>query len=271
MDSSIVVEWVHILLRWFHIFTGILWIGSTWYFTWLDFRVREAAEKRGDGAPVWMVHSGGFYRVEKLTAPDVNPGELHWFKWEALFTLISGLLLLGLVYYMGGALLDSDVSNLTEGKAIALSLGVLVGGWVVYDLFWLSPLGKNEAVGAVLGYAAVMGVVWVLLHQFAPRAAYIHVGVLFGTIMTTNVWMRILPAQRQLVAALKDKRPPDQTLAARAKQRSKHNTYLVVPLVFTMISNHFPTQTYASDHAFAVIGVLILGGWIVAGFVRGKV
>ncbi len=273
--NPVVSEWLNLLFRWFHIFTGILWIGSTWYFTWLDFRVREAiarSEKTGEPPIVWMVHSGGFYRVEKLTNPDVDPKLLHWFKWEALFTWISGIFMLGIVYYSSeGILTDSDVSALTHLQAVALCGGVLVASWVVYDLIFSTPIARNDLASALVGYALALGLAWLLLHELSARAAYLHVGAVFGTIMTLNVWMRILPAQKQLVRALKEKKPPEQRLADRAKLRSKHNTFLVVPVVFTMISNHFPTATYGNEHAFLVLGGLIALGWAVAGFVRGKV
>jgi len=273
--NPVISEWLNLLFRWFHIFTGILWIGSTWYFTWLDFRVREAiarSEKTGEPPIVWMVHSGGFYRVEKLSNPGVDPSRLHWFKWEALFTWISGILLLGIVYYSSeGILTDSDVSGLTHLQAVGMCLGMLMVGWVVYDLIFSTPIANSDIASLAVGYVLVLGVAWLLLHTLASRAAYLHIGALFGTLMTLNVWMRILPAQKQLVAALKDKRQPEQRLADRAKLRSKHNTFLVVPLVFTMISNHFPTATYGNDHAFLVLAVLIAAGWAVAGFVRGKV
>ena len=269
-----VYEWTSLLLRWMHIFTGILWIGSTWYFTWLDFRVREAvarSEKTGEPAVVWMVHSGGFYKVEKLTKPDVSPDRLHWFKWETLITLINGLLLLVLVYWMGGALVDSDVSKITEQQAMALGVALFVGGWFIYDFLYLKLLSKNEYAGAAVGYLLVLAVAWGLLHTLAPRAAYIHLGALFGTLMTLNVWVRILPAQRALVATLGKPDLPDQQLADRAKYRSKHNTFLVVPLIFTMISNHFPIATYGNDHAFAVLAAMVAGGWLVAWRIRGYV
>lgn len=266
-------EWTNLLLRWFHIFTGILWIGSTWYFTWLDFRVREAAARAAPGeAPVvWMVHSGGFYRVEKLARPQVDPSRLHWFKWEALFTLISGLLLFGLVYWHGGLMTDPDVSSLTAVQAMGLSAGLLVLGWLVYDALFLSPLVANEWVAALLGYALVAALATWLFRAFAPRAVYLQIGAMSGTLMTLNVWVRILPAQRQLVAALQSGAAPDQRLADRAKLRSKHNTLLVVPVVAIMVSNHFPVATYGSDHALAVLLGLVAVGWAIGWRVRGHV
>jgi uncharacterized membrane protein len=261
----LVNEWINLALRWFHVFAGILWIGSTYYFTWLDGRMRDLEENKGQ---VWMVHSGGFYVVEKKKQLEDLSRKLHWFRWEALFTWISGFLLLGLVYYMGGALIDADVRALSVGQASAIGLGTLLGGWVIYDLIWISPIAKQETLGVVLSYALLVGVIYLLTHTLAGRAAYIHVGALMGTIMTANVWMRILPGQRKLLAAMKEGREPDQRLADRAKQRSKHNTFMIVPVVFTMISNHYPVSTYGSDHRFEVLAVLVLVGWVVAKFIR---
>ncbi|MEO6954611.1 MAG: urate hydroxylase PuuD [Polyangia bacterium] len=258
-------EWLNLLLRWFHVFAGILWIGSTYYFTWLDGRMRDLAENKGQ---VWMVHSGGFYVVEKHKQLDDLSRKLHWFRWEALFTFLSGFLLLGVVYYMGGILVDTDIHQLTLGQASCVGLGTLVGGWVVYDLIWMSPIKKHERIGAVLCYVLLVGVIYALTHLLSGRAAYIHVGAMMGTIMTANVWMRILPGQRKLLAAMREGREPDQRLADRAKQRSKHNSFMIVPVVFTMISNHYPVATYASDHRWIVLSVIILVGWTVAKFIR---
>lgn len=263
--NPLVAEWINIVLRWFHIFAGILWIGSTYYFTWLDGRMRDLEENKGQ---VWMVHSGGFYVVEKHKKLDDLSRKLHWFRYEALFTWISGFLLLGVVYYMGGVLVDEMVRPLTVGQASAIGLGSLIVGWTIYDLLWMSPVKKHEAVGVVISYLLLVGFIYVLTHTLSGRAAYIHVGALMGTIMTANVWMRILPGQRKLLAAMKEGREPDQSLADRAKQRSKHNTFMIVPVVFTMISNHYPVATFANDYRFPILCVVILVGWVVAKFIR---
>jgi uncharacterized membrane protein len=264
MDPTI-SEWLNLCLRWFHVFAGILWIGSTYYFTWLDGRFRDEAENHGQ---VWMVHSGGFYVVEKRKKLEDLNRKLHWFRFEALFTWISGFLLLGLVYYMGGALVDAERTGVGPGLAHAIGLGTLIVGWAVYDLIWMSPIAKKEPIGIVLCYLILCGVTYGLWRTLATRAAYIHVGALMGTIMTANVWMRILPGQRRLLAAMKEGKEPDQKLADRAKQRSRHNTFMIVPVVFTMISNHYPVSTYGADHGWIVLCVLILVGWIVAKFIR---
>jgi uncharacterized membrane protein len=262
-------EWLNLFVRWVHIFTAILWIGQTWLFTWLDGELtRDEAKGKSEGAKgqVWMIHSGGFYVVEKEKIPGTR--KLHWFRYEALLTWVSGMVLLTLVYYMGGALIDADVRDISVGTGVAVGLGLLIVSWVVYDLICLTPLVKMEVLFAAISYAMIVGICYGLTHVLSGRAAYIHVGAMFGTIMTANVWMRILPAQRRMIAAAREGKQPDETLAAGAKLRSKHNTYMVVPLVFTMISNHFPSATYGDKYNWAILSALILAGWVAAHFLR---
>ncbi|MGB7921818.1 MAG: urate hydroxylase PuuD [Pyrinomonadaceae bacterium] len=261
-------EWLNLFARWFHVFAGILWIGTTYYFTWLDARLSEAEAnaKTGEQPQVWMVHSGGFYVVDKRKTPGTET--LHWFRWEAALTWLSGMVLLVIVYYLGGALVDPDVCDISVAAAVAYSIGLLVVGWLVYDLLMLSPLGKNEVAFAVVAYALLVGTAYHLTHVLSGRAAYIHMGALLGTLMAANVWMRILPAQRRMIAATRAGQTPDAALAARAKLRSKQNTYMVVPTVFTMISNHFPTATYGSRYNWLILSILILVGWLVAKLIR---
>ena len=246
-------EWLNLALRWFHVFTGILWIGQTFFFTWLDGRFNKEDT-------VWMVHSGGFYTVDKLKVPQQLPGTLHWFKWEAALTWLSGFVLLNLMYYHGGLMVDPDVAKLGVWTAAGIGIASLVLGWVVYDLLWLSPLAKNETAGAAVAYMLVVAAAYGLSQTLSGRAAYMHVGALMGTIMAANVWMRILPAQRQLIAAVKDGTAPDLTLAARAKQRSKHNTFMVIPVVLIMLSNHYPVATYGNRYGWIILAVLLLVG-----------
>lgn len=259
-------EWLNLLLRWFHVFAGILWIGTTYYFAWLDARLTEEERAAGGGeaAQVWMVHSGGFYVVEKRKVPGAR--ELHWFRWEAALTWLSGFLLLALVYYLGGALTDPDVT--TNAAGIAISVGALVAGWVVYDLLAHTPLGKNDLAFAAAAYALTVGSAYGLSRYLSGRATYIQIGAMFGTVMAANVWMRILPAQRRMIAATKRGEQFDAKLGARAKQRSKHNSFMVVPLVFTMISNHFPAATYGRSDNWLILSILILIGWVAAKFLR---
>ena len=283
-------EWINLAARWAHIFAAILWVGTTYFFTWLDGRF-TAHEKRAEAgeSDVWMVHSGGFYVVEKRKGLDRLPSDLHWFRWEAAFTWLTGALLLVVVYYLGGALVAPHVreetvacyNGLAGGRlkgvfnlsahydafAIAASVVTLALAWVVYDLLVRSPLGRNEKAFAAVGFLLTAGLAYALTHVFSERAAYLHVGAAYGTIMAANVWMRILPAQRRMVAALKEGRHFDESLGARAKLRSKHNTFMVVPVVFTMISNHFPS-TYGSEYNWLILSALVLVGWAAAYVIR---
>jgi uncharacterized membrane protein len=267
-----VSEWLNLILRWTHVFAGIMWVGTTYYFTWLDARLTEeekAVANTGGGAQVWMVHSGGFYVVEKRKVPDLASRTLHWFRWEAATTWLSGLALLIVVYYLGGgALVDHDVRDLSTGAAVGIGVGVLIMGWVVYDLMMLSPLGRNEKAFAVVAYVLIVGLAYCLTNVFSGRAAYIHVGAVFGTIMAANVWQRILPAQRKMIAALNAGEKPNDALSAQAKLRSKQNTFMAVPVVFLMISNHFPSATYGDRYNWLILSILVLLGWIVARFIR---
>ncbi len=257
-----VLEWLNLLFRWVHVFSGILWVGTTYYFTWLD---GQFANEAGE---VWMVHSGGFYVVQKQKQLALLPHKLHWFKWEAAVTWLSGIALLTLMYYMGGILLDDSVSHISLVKGILIGTGVLVGAWLIYDAMVRSPLVKSETVFASISFSLVLGLAFGLTRLFSARAAYIHVGGALGTIMAANVWERILPAQQKLVAALQAGEKPDAALGAQAKLRSKHNTYIVVPLVFLMISNHYPVATYGSNYNWEILGALVLAGWGAAKLIR---
>ena len=264
-------DWLHIAARWFHVVLGITWIGQTYLFNWLERRLTPPSDpeaKANVSGELWMVHSGGFYLVEKQTVPEIMPRTLHWFKWESALTWISGMVLLFIVYYLGGALLESD-STLGPAAATGLGLGVLVAGLAVYELLWRSPLGMNEVVGAAVSLLLVLVLAYALANVFSGRAVFMHVGALFGTIMTANVWMRILPAQRRMLAAARGEGEHDPALATRARQATKHNTYMSVPLIFLMIGSHFPVSTYGSGHPWLVLGVLILVGWGAAKLMRG--
>jgi len=254
-------EWLNLIVRWFHVFAGILWVGQTFLFTWMD-RTLNREES------IWMVHSGGFYVVERQNVPEALPQTLHWFRWEAALTWLSGMALLIIVYYLGG---------LMETQALGgISISVLVGfvllavAWVLYELLWQSPLARSESAGAVVSFILLVGVIFGLTRVMTGRAAYIHVGAMLGTFMTANVWLRILPFQRQMVAAVKKGIPPDMSLSARAKQRTKHNTYMVVPVVFIMISNHFPVATYGNQYNWVVLSVLTVAGWLTAKALRSR-
>jgi uncharacterized membrane protein len=264
MDFSL-SEWLNLLFRWAHVFAGILWVGTTYYFTWLDGQLR-AAERRG--AHVWMVHSGGFYTVQKQPTLGVPPGELHWFRWEAAATWVSGLALLIVVYYAGGALLETPDGPVPQWAAIAVGVAAILGGWKVYDLLVRSPLGRSPVAFATAGFILIVAVAAAMRLIFSGRATYIHVGAIFGTIMAANVWDNILPAQRRMIAAAAAGETVDPALGAGAKLRSKHNTFLVVPTVFIMISNHFPIATYGNTYGIAVLASMILLGWAAAYWLR---
>jgi uncharacterized membrane protein len=267
-------EWLNLLLRWTHVFAGIMWVGTTYYFTWLDARLTEeekAVRATGTAAQIWMVHSGGFYAVEKRKVPDELSRKLHWFRWEAGTTWLSGMALLIVVYYLGGgALIDRDVADISLGAAVAVGVGVLILGWLIYDLLMISPLGRigrNEKLFAVIAYILVVGAAYGLARVLSGRAMYIHVGAMFGTIMAANVWMRILPAQRKMIEAIKAGNKPDERLATQAKLRSKQNTFMAVPLVFLMISNHFGGTT-TGGYDWIHLAALVPLGWLVAKFIR---
>lgn len=301
-------EWLNLIFRWVHVFAGIMWVGTTYYFTWLDARLTEeekavantnrapqqgspAGVVAGETAQIWMVHSGGFYVVEKRKVPDLASRTLHWFRWEAGTTWLSGFALLVVVYYIGGgAMIDPDVQTsvtdcyqqLLGGRlnaifdlslhyywfVIGLGCATLIFGWLVYDLLMISPLGKNEQAFAVIAYLMVVGIAYGLTRMMSGRAAYIHVGAMFGTIMAANVWMRILPAQKKMIAAINAGGKPDDALSAQAKLRSKQNTFMAVPVVFIMLSSHFPGVTYGEHYNWAILCVLILAGWLAAKFIR---
>src|SRR5205085_1613218 len=191
-----------------------------------------AVANTGVAPQVWMVHSGGFYVVEKRKAPDLVSRTLHWFRWEAATTWLSGFALLVLLYYIGGGVLvDPDVRDISVGTAVALGIGVIIASWLVYDVMMMLPLGDDEKAFAVVSYVLIVGLAFGLTRVFSGRAAYIHVGAVFGTIMAANVWMHILPAQKRMIAALNEGRKPDERLSAQAKLRSKQNTFMAVPVV----------------------------------------
>lgn len=283
------MEWLNLFFRWAHVFAGIMWVGATFFFTWLDGRFTELEEKAkanpNDPNPeklVWMVHSGGFYMVEKEKNPRLLAQTLHWFKWESGLTWLTGIILFGIVYYHGGLMVEFEDWPITKGAAIGLSLGFILASWVVYDLLW--KFVKNELLGVVISFVLIAACAFVFLgganidvfgwhlalhpwHALFPaRAAFMQLGAMLGTIMAANVWMRILPPQRRMVAALKAGQQPDLAEGARAKARSKHNTFIVFPVVFLMISNHY--SIIGSPHNWIVLCAMVLLGWATAKIIR---
>nr|WP_323142953.1 urate hydroxylase PuuD [Massilia sp. SGZ-792] len=267
------LEWMNLLVRWLHIITGIAWIGASFYFVWLDNSLRPPAPggelaRKGVAGELWAVHGGGFYNPQKyMVAPAELPAELHWFKWEAYSTWLSGFALLTIVYYFNAQamMVDRSVADLSSWQAIGIGLGSLVVAWVFYDLLCRSKLGKHDlAFGAVI-FAFLVGATWVLTHFLSGRAAYIHVGAMIGTIMVANVAMVIIPGQRKMVNAMRAGQKPDPVYGIRGKQRSVHNNYFTLPVLFIMISNHF-AMTYHHAHAWAVLGMIMLAGVFIRHF-----
>jgi len=258
-------EGLHLALRWFHVAAVITWIGHAYFFNWLDRSLEPRARPAGGGpgdveGELWMVHSGGFYRVEKIAvAPRRLPGVLHWFRWEAALSWLSGFLLLLAVYYAGGgALLLDPAVDLPPAAVMAIGLGSLAAGWLLYDQVFCRWIAGGP-LSVPVGYALIVAAGWWLGRIMSGRAAYIHVGAVLGTLMVASVWLRIVPAQRELVAASREGRAPDARLGAAAKQRSVHNNHLSLPVVFTMIGNHF-FGTYGHERAWLVLALLVAAG-----------
>jgi uncharacterized membrane protein len=259
-------EWLNLAIRWFHVVAGIMWLGQTYLFNRLEGRLAEVARTAGRTEPVWLVHSGGFYIVHKDKSPSQLPARLYWFKWESALTWLSGVLLLLIVYYAGGLLTsDPDVSF---GWAATVGLVSLPVVFLVYDRLCRSPLARNEPTLAAVGFLLLVGLAWGLAQVLSPRAAFIHVGATMGTIMVANVWELILPTQRRMIAAIAEGKRLDPALEDQAMLRTKHNTYLSVPLIFIMVSNHFPTASYGHAWAPAMLGLFLLVGFGAAHVVR---
>jgi uncharacterized membrane protein len=262
MDSFL-ADWLNLVLRWGHMIAGIAWIGTSFYFVALDFSLRKH-----DGLPTgvageaWEVHGGGFYNVRKyLTAPSKPPDDLIWFKWEAYLTWVTGFLLLAVQYYFQASayLIDPAVMALAPWQAVAISLAAIAAGWLVYDFLCRSPLGQNTSLLAGLVFALILIAAYGFTHVFSGRGAFIHVGVFIGTIMAANVFMIIIPNQRKITAALMRGEAPGPRLGDTAKQRSLHNTYLTLPVLLMMVSNHYAMVT-DNPHAWLLVGLIVAGG-----------
>ena len=271
--EAYIVDWLSLLTRWLHLISGIAWIGASFYFVMLDNSLTQPKNtddtKRGVFGELWAVHGGGFYISQKfLTGPKGEPltENLHWSKWEAYTTWLSGIALLALIYWLGASsyLIDRSVMALSPPAAIAISIASLAGGWFVYDGLCRLLEGKENVLAALV-FVFIMACAWVLFHVFSARAAYIHVGAIIGTIMVANVFFHIIPGQKRMVADIRAGRDPDPRPGIIGKQRSVHNTYFTLPVLFVMISNHYP-MTYSHPQGWLVLGVIMLAGVLIRQF-----
>ena len=250
-------EWVNLALRWLHLTTGIAWIGSSFYFVWLDNHLKPPAQGPASGE-LWSVHGGGFYHNQKYqVAPPTMPDDLHWFKWEAYWTWISGFSLLVLVYYVGAKsfLIDPAKAALSQPEAIGIGLFALAAGWFIYDTLCRSRLGANNRLLGVVWFAVLVGAAYALTQLFNPRGAYLHIGAMIGTVMVGNVFFVIIPNQRKVVAELKAGRVPDPALGKAGKARSVHNNYMTLPVLFIMLSHHY-AMTYGATRPWLVLALI---------------
>lgn len=256
MDPHI-TEWLNLAIRWMHMIFGIAWIGASFYFVWLENHLNRINPKTGLAGDLWAIHGGGIYHLEKYKlAPPKMPETLHWFKWEAYTTFLSGISLLTVVYYFNAqSMLIAPDSGLTEWQGIAIGVATIVVGWTVYHMLCESPLGQRPALMGIVLMLLIIAVAYGLSLVFTGRAAYIHVGAMIGSIMVGNVFFVIMPGQRKMVAAVSKGEQPDPKDPAKALLRSRHNNYLTLPVLFIMISNHFPS-TYGSEYNWAILAAV---------------
>lgn len=260
-----IFDWILLLIRWLHITVAVTWIGTSIFFMWLDrsFEFNANSNRPGHVGDLWMVHGGGFYHVEKLLmGPTKVPDRLHWFKWESYWTWMSGMMLISLIYYTGEGtmLMDNMVSEITYPQALGLSLFSIFGSWFFYDFVWEREFTKTKPIiGHILTLAWFTGATYLLCHTLSGRAAYIHIGGMLGTWMTANVFMRIIPRQIKMVESARKGEAVNQDWGKNAKNRSTHNTYFTLPVIFIMLSNHFP-QTYGHDYNWIILLIISAGG-----------
>ena len=262
-------DWLNLLARWVHFITGIAWIGSSFYFIWLDNHLevpqQSGDEEKGVGGEVWSVHGGGFYHAQKYrVAPQVLPETLHWFKWEAYSTWLSGMFLLILVYWYGAQvyLIDPTIAALSPLTAISIAVAFIVGGWLIYDQMCKTRLGQDDRLFGAILLLLVSVLAWGLCQLFSGRGAYIHFGVVLGTIMVANVFFVIIPGQKKMVEAAGRGAAPDPQDGIKAKQRSVHNTYFTLPVLFVMTSNHY-AMTYSHKFNWAILIAISLAGALI--------
>jgi len=268
--EAYLLDWANLLLRWLHLIAGVAWIGASFYFVMLDSSLSKPARKqdveRGVSGELWAVHGGGVYQSQKfLLGPQGEPlaQDLHWSKWEAYTTWLSGMGLLAIVYWFGAStyLIDQQVMVLIPATAIAISIGFLAGGWVVYNLLCKLLRGRDNLLAAII-FVFICVVTWVLFQLFSARAAFLHVGAIMGTIMAANVFFQIIPGQKKVVAQIRAGDTLDAEPGIIGKQRSVHNTYFTLPVLFIMISNHYP-MTYSHEHGWLVLIFIMLAGVLI--------
>ncbi|HUG02403.1 MAG TPA: urate hydroxylase PuuD [Longimicrobiales bacterium] len=253
-------ELLDLTFRWIHVIAAIMWIGNSLLYNWLDRSLRPSRDPRDVEGDAWLIHSGGFYHVEKRRRLDELPRPLHWFKWQAYTTWLSGAALLVVVYYLGGrALLLGPGATMSDGAAIATSAGILLGSWLAYEALWRSPLSGAPGLASGLSLALVAAVGFALTQVFGGRAAFLHLGAVMGTLMAGNVATAIMPAQRSLVRSVEEGGQPDPRLSTAAKERSVHNNYMAFPVIVLMLSSHFP-GLYGHRWNWLVLAVLVAGG-----------
>ncbi len=271
--ESHVVEWMNLVVRWMHVVFGIAWIGASFYFVFLENALNRTTNlKEGIAGNLWAIHGGGFYYLEKYkVAPKEIPKHLHWFKYEAYFTWLSGFTLLVIVYYLDAAvyLIDPEVMALSPAQAIGIGLGTLLVSWFVYDTLCKSFLATRQVLLAIIILAFVCLVAWFLSQVFSARAAYIHVGAMLGTLMAGNVFRVIIPGQKAMVRAAKDGKEVDPSLGKKALLRSLHNNYFTLPVIFIMISNHFPS-TYGSSWNWIILMGLTIASALIKHYLNLK-
>ena len=263
--SPFLLDWLNLIVRWIHVIVGIAWIGTSFYFNWLDSRLDREIDSENIEGELWSVHSGGFYNINKLKGPPKKfPKELHWFKWEAYATWISGFVLLIIVYYLNaeGLMIDKNVNDISPLTAIIISLIFLVGSWFLYDFLCESKLVNHTTLFTIICFFISVVVCYLLTKIYGSRAAYIHVGASLGTIMALNVFRVIIPSQKNMVNAALNNQKPNLSMGINAKRRSIHNNYITLPVLFIMISAHYPF-TYGHKYnwlilaSISIIGVLV--------------
>ncbi len=262
--EAYLLEWLNLAVRWIHVIVGIAWIGASLYFIWLDNHLEPSPDPRVAGE-LWAIHGGGFYRAEKFkVAPARMPATLHWFKWEAYWTWMSGFALLSLMYYANAELylIDPEVMPLSKPAAIGIGLAFLVGGYAVYEGLCRSPVGRSDTLLSIILLLLLALAAWSLTRVFSGRGAFLHYGAILGTVMVANVAHVIIPGQRRMVEAMKAGREPDPRDGLMGKQRSVHNTYFTLPVVFTMISNHYATL-FGHRWNWVILVLLTLAGALV--------